>query len=266
MWLDEIWEHAVLGMSDEIQSSALQVIYKRSVAVKAAMEANLNSSTPDVGNWGASLGYAHTYNGIAKAYHHYGEISDPSPLLVKIYDKKYLDVISGDDWIRNKKLFDLVYMDVLILNELLSEYATVDVSEFLEIEDFLKMNLRRAVFEKPVKEIQVQDTVEVLLAGRGLKKPSDYDRETGRVKVSGKENVPDFVLKASKTALEIKLLRDKKSKSEIIEQMKADIIGYRPDHKQILFVVYDLGGIQDEGEFVSGFTNNLGVRVAVVKH
>lgn len=253
-------------MAKEIEIEAMQAIYKRAVAMKTAMEATLNATTPDTAKWGAALSYASSYNNLAKAYHHYGEISEPSPRLLKIYDQKKLHSINGLDWHLLKKIFDTVYMDVLTLNELLAEYATIDISEFLEIEDFVKMNLRRAIFEKPTKEVQVQDTVEILLAGRGLKKPVDYDRETGRVKISGKENVPDFILKASKTALEIKLLRDKKSKSEIIEQMKSDIIGYRPDHKQILFVVYDLGGIQDENEFVSGFVENPGVRVALVKH
>lgn len=63
-----------------------------------------------------------------------------------------------------------------------------------EIADFLQANLWRGVIERPERERDVQNVVEQLLIGRGLEKGIDYDREVGRVKVSSKEVVPDFVL------------------------------------------------------------------------
>jgi hypothetical protein len=48
-----------------------------------------------------------------------------------------------------------------------------------------------------------------LLIGRGFTKGIDYDRETGRVKVSIKEVVPDFVFPKLGLALEVKLSTDK---------------------------------------------------------
>ena len=46
----------------------------------------------------------------------------------------------------------------------------------------------------PESERDVQDVVEQLLIGRGYEKGIDYDREVGRVKVSSKEVIPDFIM------------------------------------------------------------------------
>ena len=98
-----------------------------------------------------------------------------------------------------------------------------------------------------------------------MEKPNDYDRETGRTKSSGKEDIPDFVLKLSNTALEVKLVKSKDSKRQVIEQMRADVLAYQVGYKQVLFVVYDLGFVNDVAEFVSGFSVTPGVRVVVIK-
>ena len=50
------------------------------------------------------------------------------------------------------------------------------------------------IFSRPEKEIEVQNAIESLLAGRGLNKGVDYDRETGKFEFSGKEYIPDFVI------------------------------------------------------------------------
>ena len=253
-------------MSGNIDTNALRSIHKRSLALVTAMDSAKNSSTPDHGKWGSAIMFAEQYTMLAEAYHSYAKVEIPSPYAVPIFDADKFKSSSNYTWISLKEIFDIVYLDVLSLEALLREYETSATSKVLEFEDFLQMNLRKAVFDIPEKETEIQNAIEILFSGKGLKKPGDYDRETGRVKSSGKENVPDFIIKAPLIAIEVKLIRNKGSKSEIIEQMKSDIIGYRPDYKQILFVVYDLGGIQDVAEFVSGFVENPGVRVVVVKH
>lgn len=40
--------------------------------------------------------------------------------------------------------------------------------------------LRTVIFDKPQKEIEVQNAIEALLLGRGLNKGIDYDRESGK--------------------------------------------------------------------------------------
>ena len=49
--------------------------------------------------------------------------------------------------------------------------------------------LRTVIFDKPQKEIEVQNSIEALLLGRGLNKGIDYDRESGKFEFSGKEYI-----------------------------------------------------------------------------
>ena len=49
--------------------------------------------------------------------------------------------------------------------------------------------LRTVIFDKPQKEIEVQNAIEALLLGRGLNKGIDYDRESGKFEFSGKEYI-----------------------------------------------------------------------------
>ena len=58
-------------------------------------------------------------------------------------------------------------------------------------------------------EIDAQNAAEQLLIGRGLQKEIDYDRETGRVTISVKESVMDFLFRSLSKALKIKLTKDR---------------------------------------------------------
>lgn len=49
--------------------------------------------------------------------------------------------------------------------------------------------LRTVIFDKPQKEIEVQNAIEALLLGRGLNKGIDYDIESGKFEFSGKEYI-----------------------------------------------------------------------------
>ena len=49
--------------------------------------------------------------------------------------------------------------------------------------------LRTVIFDKPQKEIEVQNAIEALLLGRGLNKGIDYDRKSGKFEFSGKEYI-----------------------------------------------------------------------------
>jgi hypothetical protein len=65
--------------------------------------------------------------------------------------------------------------------------------------------------------------------------------------------------------LEVKLLKEGR-KSSIIEEISADITAYKKRYSRLLFVVYDLGVIQNEIEFKSDINIIDGVKVIVVKH
>jgi hypothetical protein len=113
----------------------------------------------------------------------------------------------------------------------------------------------------------VQDTIEQLFVGRGLQKGSDYDREVGRVKVSAKEVIPDFVLPKLETAVEVKFLKDAGRVSVVVDEINADIRAYGLTYPQSVFIVYDVGGaIRDETEFRRDLEAADGVRVVIVKH
>ena len=132
--------------------------------------------------------------------------------------------------------------------------------------DVTEANLRKAIFDKPTSEREVQNAVEQLIIGRGLIKGIDYDREVGRVKVSIKEVVPDFVLPKLSLAIEIKLAKTDTKARAIVDEINADIQAYGRQYKQILFIVYDLGTIRDTLEFTRDLEVMSGVEVIVVKN
>ena len=98
-----------------------------------------------------------------------------------------------------------------------------------------------------------------------MSKGADYDRESGKVEFSGKEYIPDFIVPKMSLCIEVKLLRENR-KSKIIEEISADITAYKKIYNRQLFVVYDLGVIQNELEFKRDIEMSDGVKVIIVKH
>jgi hypothetical protein len=111
----------------------------------------------------------------------------------------------------------------------------------------------------------VLDRIETLLIGSGMKEGVDYLRESGRVKKSGRESVPDFVIIRHNLALEAKFTKDSNGKRQVITGINDDIQTYPDKYRSILFVVYDVRSIQDEEEFLRGWNSIPGVSVVVVK-
>ena len=111
----------------------------------------------------------------------------------------------------------------------------------------------------------MQNAVEQLLIGRGLQKGQDYDREVGRVKVSAKEVIPDFVLPPISTAIEVKIIKDASRVKTVIDEINADIGAYSSKYERIIFLVYDLGFIRDEVEFRQGLESPGNVALVIVK-
>ena len=121
------------------------------------------------------------------------------------------------------------------------------------------------MFQKPEKEIEIQNAIESLLLGRGLSKVMDYDRESGKFEFSGKEYIPDFVISKMSLCIEVKLLREGR-KSRVIDEIGADITAYQKMYSRQLYIVYDLGVIQNEIEFKRDIEKVDGVKVIIVKH
>ena len=146
-------------------------------------------------------------------------------------------------------IFEGVYTDLWILRSSLESIIGTAGDERRALTDFFQSRLRAAMMDRPEDEKAVQDTVEALLVGRGLQKGQEYDRETGRVKLSSKESIPDFILPPFEEAIEVKLVKDRRRVSEVIDEINADIPAYLSKYRHLLFIVYNLGQIQDEADF-----------------
>ena len=167
---------------------------------------------------------------------------------------------------QRKEIFDGVYANLSLLKGMLENQLGIVENETEALRDFLQARLRAAVLHEPARESEVQDAVETLLIGRGFQKGVDYDREVGRVKVSAKEVIPDFILPRLTLAVEIKLIKSSSRVREVIDEINADIRAYSKRYTKIFFIVYDLGNIRDEIEFKHDLEDPGNVAIVVIKH
>ena len=172
----------------------------------------------------------------------------------------------GDStWSIQKKILEQVLVCAKMLCSSLESNIDFANDEFDNLENFIYSRLRTVIFDKPQKEIEVQNAIEALLLGRGLNKGIDYDRESGKFEFSGKEYIPDFIIPKLSLCIEAKLLRENR-KSKVIEEISADITAYSKQYQRQLFIVYDLGCIQNEEEFKRDIESAGNVKVIIVKH
>lgn len=167
---------------------------------------------------------------------------------------------------QQKQYFSAVHANLLILKSYLENKLDLKKDEITNLTSFLQSKLRSAIFETPKKEKNIQDAIEQILIGRGLAKGIDYDRETGRVKVSVKESIPDFIFSKLDLALEVKLSNSTDKSKSIVDEINADIQAYSKRYANLLFLVYDTGFIRNEDEFKNGIDNKNNIIVIIVKH
>ena len=231
-------------------------------ALLDSMNASLLADSDNVWKYAGYRQYIRKYNQLVNA------ISQVMPIntIVDVYN---LDNIPGNAdtlAIQQKEFFESTHANLSVLKAYLESKLDLKADEITNLTNFLQANLRKAVFRVPERESNVQDVIEQLLIGRGLTKGIDYDRETGRVKVSIKEVIPDFIFPKWGLALEVKLSTDKDKSKAIVDQINADIKAYGKQYAFILFVVYDLGTIRDEVEFKQDLEMADSVAVIIVKH
>lgn len=201
----------------------------------------------------------------------YNDLAEQARLLMKVPSMFYtfnLDKMPGFGdtvWPVQKKILEQVLVSTKMLYSCMESSTDFADDEFDNLENFIQSRLRTVIFDRPQKEVEVQNAIEALLLGRGLSKGIDYDRETGKFEFSGKEYIPDFIIPKLQLCVEVKLMREGK-KSKIIEEISADITAYGKQYERQLFVVYDLGYIQNEEEFRRDIENAGEVKVIVVKH
>lgn len=206
--------------------------------------------------------YARKYNQLIDAISRIMQIET----IVDLFDMEKLPTIGDTVPAQQKAYFESVHANVSILKAYLESKLDIKADEISNLTNFLQVNLRKAIFRVPEKEVDVQDAIEQLLIGRGLTKGIDYDRETGRVKVSIKEVIPDFIFPRLGLALEVKLSKDKDKSRVIVDEINADIRAYSKKYSSLLFVVYDLGTIRDEVEFKQDLETTNEVALIVIKH
>lgn len=231
-------------------------------ALKRSMEHALQSDPDAVWKHSSYRHYMRKYNDVVRYIQGLATLTAP----IDLYD---VDKVprSGDTVMPiQKELFESVHANLSILEAWLSVRADVPAEKAEDLRHFFEANLRKAMFATPDHEREVQNAVEQLLIGRGLVKGIDYDRETGRVKVSIKESVPDFIFPKLSLALEVKLAKTETKAKTIVDEVNADIQAYSRSYERILFVVYDLGTIRDTLEFARGLEVSAGTEVIVVKH
>jgi hypothetical protein len=247
----------------ETSRDTLREHLKWVVSLQRAMEVAIQAESPtNVWKYSGFKQFARKYVQILQ------EIAAHIPL-PPIFDTYDIEKMRGStDTIahQQKDVFESVYANVSILRGFLEGKLGVVEDQIAGLLDFLRGRLRSAIFNKPELERDVQDAIEQLLIGRGLQKGQDYDRETGRVKVSGKESVPDFVMRRLSLALEVKLVKSDTRVREVVDEINADIRAYAKGYSRQLYLVYDLGYIRDEIEFRHDLESDGMVDVLVVKH
>ncbi|WP_445621516.1 PD-(D/E)XK nuclease domain-containing protein [Kushneria sp. Sum13] len=220
------------------------------------------SSESDVWKHSSYQTYMRKYNSLVREV---AAVTSGTALL-DLYDLDRVPSMGDTIAIQQKSYFDSVHSNLSILKAFLENKIGLKEDKTLQIKDFIQANLRRAMFDRPDKEILVQDVVEQLLIGRGMEKGVDYDRETGRVKISIKEVVPDFIFQKLGLALEVKLSKTTTKSKTIVDEINADIMAYSREYRSIIFLVYDIGSIRDETEFKNDLEVNDAVSVIVIKH
>ena len=76
---------------------------------------------------------------------------------------------------------------------------------------------------------------------------------------------PDFIIPKLSLCIEMKLLRENR-KSKVNEEISADITANSKQYHRPLFIVYDLGYVQNAEEFKRDIENAGNVKVIIVKY
>jgi hypothetical protein len=245
------------------EKSQIQEFYNAAVALQRAMEMSIAKDDPtSIWKYASFRSFARKYDQLAQAVVNLLRLP---PILDK-YNVEKLPTWSAISVAEHKAIFDEVFANVSILRAILEDRIGVQEKGALALNDFFRARLRPATLRTPEQERDIQDVVEQLLIGRGLQKGQDYDRESGRVKFSSKESIPDFIFPNLSLALEIKLVKTLQRVKEVIDEINADSISYLKIYKQLLFLVYDLGQIRDEVEFRHDLQRLENIDVLVIKH
>lgn len=246
------------------KTNYIKMLIVQCKALKLSVERTLSdSATKENGRFATFGTYAAQYNGLAI------NVVDVLNLDKRTFPTFNMDKMPswGDSvWPMQRQIIEAVLLNTEMILSYLESATEFSEDEFLNLENFFKIKLRSAIYDKPDKEVHIQNTIENLLVGKGWAKGIDYDRESGKFEFSGKEYIPDFIVPKLGLCIEVKLLREGK-KSNIIEEINADITAYSKKYDRQLYIIYDLGVIRDELELRRDIeAAGSAIKVVVVKH
>lgn len=149
-------------------------------------------------------------------------------------------------------------------------YLDADVEEEKEegSADTLKIiigvqrTLRKLFRTKPLNENEVLDKLEDLFNASQLK----FRREQENIPYSNKTYFPDFTFDEINCVVEGKFCNSGTREKEIIAEINDDILAYSTRYKNLIFVIYDVGGfIRDEEKFKQNIESS-SVAIEIIKH
>lgn len=242
--------------------SKIKELRDHCVALLAAMDASRRSKTDDIWLFSSFKTFMRKYNELVILTSKTINIEAP----IDTYDIDKVSSAYDTTSIQQRIYFDEVYTNLSILKSYIEAHGGLAEVEAENILNFLKSNIRKAIFNTPNNEKDIQNVIESLLVGKGFQKGLDYDRETGRVKHAGKESIPDFIFPNENMALEIKFSDKNGKMSSIVDEINSDIISYSQQYQLVWFLVYDMGFIRDEDEIIEGLQKAENVKCVIVKH
>ncbi len=144
-----------------------------------------------------------------------------------------------------------------------SKERGAEASGLMDVMRLIERQWRKAIRTPPGTEVQVQNALEDLLNGAGIR----YTREAEMFPYASKSYRPDFVIPSLNMVIETKLCTSEKRERAIVEEISADIAAYSSRFRNLFFAIYDLGVIRDVDRFVEDLAlAKSGVIVRVVKH
>lgn len=160
---------------------------------------------------------------------------------------------------------DSIEQAIGVYEHMQSESGLVSLfrKEAIDIELAIERALRPAFrANPPSSEKAVQDAIENILNALGV----SFVRDREVAPVGGKAFKPDFTVGELNLALEVKLAKESHGVPAIQEEIAADISAYRTKWRRLIFVIYDLGVIDDPYQLRQEHIRLFGVSVVIVKH
>jgi len=128
--------------------------------------------------------------------------------------------------------------------------------------DGLARSLRPAFDAPPTSEKEVQREVEKILRALGVA----FHREKERAPVGSTTFIPDFTVPDFALAIEVKFAKVGHGEAAIQRELAQDAAGYGTKWPQVIAIVYDCGGVVRDPEGMKLASEQLGIRLLVVKH